>query len=209
MTEALILKAQKREKTGTSASRKARKQGLVPATVYGHNTEAVSILLDFHDLMLEIQHGHRTVTVDIDGQKETCLIKAAQFDYLGDTIVHIDLTRVNLSEQVVVNVELVFKGEPAGASEGGILELIMNEIQIECMVKDIPESIRVQVDGLGLGDHLNAKDLVLPAGIKLAGDPDALVASCKVVQEQVEPEEDGEEGAEPEVIAREREDAEE
>ncbi|MBI9018267.1 MAG: 50S ribosomal protein L25 [Phycisphaerae bacterium] len=205
MTEALVLKAQKREKTGTAASRKARKEGLIPATIYGHQTEVVSVLLSYHDLMMEIQHHHRMVTVELAGKKETCLIKDAQFDYLGDTIIHIDLTRVDMNERVAVTVELAFRGEPAGASEGGILDLVMTEIELECMVSAIPENIRVQLEGLGIGDHLNAGDIELPDGIKLLTDPAALIAACKVIVEEEEVE--GEEGGdEPEVIARDKED---
>ncbi len=201
MEQALVLKAKKREQVGSRMSRKIRSQGLLPAIIYGHKQEPVSIQLDYHDFALELQHHHRLLDIELDGKQEKLLVKDVQYDYMGDKYVHVDLARVNLDERVQVTVSVELKGIPVGVTEGGILEQAMVDVELECLVTSIPESIRVKVGELKLGQHLLAKDLELPAGTKLVTDPDALVAIVRAKGEEVEevtPE--VAEGVEPEVI---------
>ena len=207
MVETLVLKAEKREHTGTRTARKHRKVGKVPAIIYGHKQEPLAILLDYHDLALELQHHHRLLEVDLDGKKEKFLVKEVQFDYLGDKIVHLDLTRVDIDERVSVTVEVVLKGIPAGVTDGGTLDQIMAEIELECLVTSIPENIRANVSHLNLGEALLANDLELPSGAKLLTGADAHIAIVRAavaeeVEEKVVDEEAGTAG--PEVIAREK-----
>ena len=206
MVETLVLKAERRTGSGTRVARKERASGLVPCIIYGHKQEPVSVVLDYHDLALEIQHHHRLLEVDLDGEQTKLLVKDVQYDHLGDTIVHIDLTRVNIDERVGVTVGVELKGTPVGIADGGALDHIMAELKLECLVTSIPEIIRVKVTELKLGESLLASDLELPDGVRLLSDPESPVATVRMVLEEVEEEAAAEEegGAEPEVITREK-----
>ncbi|MBN1844244.1 MAG: 50S ribosomal protein L25 [Sedimentisphaerales bacterium] len=200
--EAIVLKAERKQQAGTRVSRKLRLAGRVPAIIYGHQQEPESVHLDYHDLALELQHHHRLLAVELAGQRQQVLVKEVQYDHLGDKIIHVDLARVRLDERVEVTVALELKGTPAGAAEGGVLEQLLGEIELECLVTSIPESIRVPVAAMQVGDLLTAGQLVLPEGAKLITDPETPVVSVSVMAAEEVAEEAVEGEAEPEVIAR-------
>lgn len=199
-----ILKARARNELGSKRAAKLRQAGSIPAIIYGHGQKPQAITLDQHDFTEGIHHGRRLFDVELDGKKEKLLVKDVQYDYLGRKIIHADLIRVDLSEKVKVQVPLAFKGTPAGASEGGLLEEHLDHIEIECAVTDIPESIDVSVKGLKVGDSLHARDVVLPPGIKLITAEDVLLIACHLpaapVEEPVAAAPGVEEPTSPEVI---------
>ena len=202
MVEALVLKAERRERSGTSASRMLRKAGLVPAIIYGHKTEPIAVQLSYHDVALEVQHHHRLLEVEVDGKQEKLLAKEVQYDHLGEKIIHLDLARVRLDERVEVNVAVELRGHAAGAAEGGVLDQMLADVTLECPVVAIPESIRVSVVDLNIGDTLMAGDLELPEGSKLVTPADTAVATVRVLAEEPEEEVEAEaEEGEPEVIS--------
>ena len=199
----LVLKAETRKEHGKKSSAKLRQQGKIPAIVYGHKQEPTPIALDLHDFTEGLHRGHKLVDIEIDGNREKMLIKEVQYDHLGKKMIHVDLIRVDLSEKVKVNVRLVFKGTPAGASEGGILEEHLDRIEVECAVTDIPGSIDVSVKALKIDDSLHVRDIVLPAGIKLVTSPEMFVIACRKPIEEVIPVAEAaiaEEPTSPEVI---------
>ncbi|MBN1437744.1 MAG: 50S ribosomal protein L25 [Sedimentisphaerales bacterium] len=207
MVETIVLKLEKREGRGTAASRRLRKQGLIPVIVYGHGADPVSAAVSLHDITLELQHHHKLVDVELDGKSEKLLIKDVQYDHLYDKIIHVDMTRVNLNERVTVTVPVVLRGTPAGAAEDGVLDQLLADVELECLVTAIPEEVRVKVSDMQVGDTILAKDIKLPQGSVLVTDPETAVATVRVIAEELEAEaEVAEEGAaEPEVIAREKE----
>ena len=177
-TEAMSLKADIRNKAGSNATAALRKQGKLPAVVYGHKQEPVSVAVDMHDFIESLHHGHRLFSLAMGGKNETVLLKDIQYDYLGKDVIHADLIRVDLSERVTVDVPLEFRGVAKGTLSGGILEEALTSLSIECGVTAIPESIPVVVRELGIGDALHAKDIVLPDGCVLMTPADALVVIC-------------------------------
>jgi len=193
----LVLKAQVRKELGSKRAAKLRLTGSIPAIIYGHGQKPEAIVLDAHDFAEGLHHGHRLFDVEFDGKKEKLLVKDVQYDYLGKKIIHADLIRVDLSEKVKVQVPLAFKGTPAGAHEGGLLEEHLDRIEIECAVTDIPESIDVSVKGLKIGDSLHARDVQLPPEIKLITDPTALLIACRLPVAAVAEEATAEAAAEP------------
>lgn len=212
-TDAVVLKADIREKAGSNQSIRLRKEGKLPAVVYGHKQTPVSIAVNARDFVSGLHHGHRLFSVDLGGNKETLLVKDVQYDYLGKEVIHADLIRVDLSERVTVQVPLDFRGVAKGTTMGGILEETLTQIEIECGVTEIPELIGVIIRDLGLNEGLYAKDIVLPAGMVLKTDPDALVAICHESKAAASVEGEGEEGAEaaatePEVITERKKDEE-
>jgi large subunit ribosomal protein L25 len=195
------LKATKRSEIGTRKVKPLRSAGQLPGIIYGHKLDAVAITLQLHEVELAIHHGERLLEVDVDGATENVLIKEIQYDTFGQDILHVDLARVDLDELVEVTVQIVLRGTPVGAIEGGVLTQAMAETAIECMVRDIPEEIRLSVTELKVGDSLHLRDLKLPEGAKLIGEPGELVCSVNLVAEEVEPAPaEGEETTQPEVI---------
>ena len=202
MVESLVLKAERRTNTGTQVSRKLRAAGLVPAIIYGHKQDPVAVVLIYHDLALEVQHRHRLLDVELDGKAEKFLLKDVQYDHLGDRIIHVDLARVKVGERVQVAVTVELRGVPAGVAEGGVLDQLRAEVELECPVISIPEVIRVSVAHLNIGDTLTAGELEMPEGSKLVTESETPLVTVRVLAEEVEEEVSAEgEGVEPEVIS--------
>ncbi len=206
-TETLSLKADVRQKSGSNDARRLRKAGMLPAVVYGHGQEPISIAVNTHDFINGLHHGHRLFNVDLKGQSETLLLKDVQYDYLGKDVIHVDLIRVDMTERVTVEVPLDFRGVAKGTTAGGILDEVMTHLEIECEVTRIPDEIAVIVRDLEVGDALHAKDIEIPEGTELMTDPEALVVICHETkaaaaedEEIAEGEEGAAEGTEPEVL---------
>lgn len=208
MGKALLLKAEVREKLGKKNTEQLRKEGKIPATVYGHKQEPISIALNAHDTIEGLHHGGRVVDLEIGKKKETVFFKDLQYDYLGRNIIHVDLMRVDVHEVIKVNVPIEIKGKAKGAVEGGIVEEHLDRLEIECKVTDIPDSIAVSVKELGVGDSIHAGDVELGEGMKLVTGDDTLLITCHLVaaaKAAEEAEAEAEEVTQPEVIGEKKE----
>jgi len=183
MEKTLQLEAEARTKSGSKEAARLRKLGRVPAIVYGHQKDPVAVTLDAHDLGEGLHHGHRLIDVRLAGKTEKTLVKDLQYDYLGKSVIHVDLLRVSMSDTVKVAVPIALKGVAKGTHEGGILEAHASQIEVECQVTAIPQAIEVWVKDLGLGQALHASDVTLPEGVKLVSSPELLVATCHMVAE--------------------------
>ena len=204
--ENAVLPATRRTQLGTKYTRRIRQRGQIPAIIYGHKEAAIPIALDAHEVENLLHHHSRVIQVNLDNKSEQFLIKAVQYDHLDTTPIHLDLVRVDMNERVEVEVEVVLRGTPAGAHDGGVLLQPVNRVLVECVVIAIPEEIRHSVVDLGLGGTIHAKDLHLPPGVTLLTDADEMIAVCREPTAAVEEEEveavEGEEGGEPQVIGR-------
>ncbi|MCG3137595.1 MAG: General stress protein CTC [Phycisphaerae bacterium] len=202
--ETRTLKIEHRAQHGTKYTRTLRRTGRLPGIIYGHGEAPLSFSIDRHELVMELLHGQRLLSLDLDGQPQSYLIKEVQMNHLGNEPIHLDLTRVDLTERVKVAVALVLKGIPKGAADGGVLDQQLNELQVECLVLAIPEDIRVSVTGLGVDDVLYVRDLAAPEGVKILNDPEAIVAAVRVVAEDTTPAVGTPEATstEPEIIAK-------
>lgn len=208
MAKTLQLTATIRENTGTKAAAKERKQGRIPAIVYGHKKEPVAISLDAHNLAEGLHHGHRLMDIKIGKKTQKVLLKDIQYDYLGRNIIHADLVRVDITETIKVTVPIELKGTAKGTHEGGVITEHTDHMEIECQAVNIPESIVVTVTDMDVGDTLHAKDVELPPGAKLSSSPEILLVTCSLVAaaksaEELEEEEAA--AAAPEVISEEKE----
>ncbi len=128
------------------------------------------------------------------------LVKEVQYDHLGIEVLHVDFARVDLNESVKITVPLELKGTPKGEADGGVLQQLLADLEIECLVTDIPDMIRHNVSDLGLNAILHVKDLTLPPNVKALHDGDLIVATVKEIVEQAATAAD--DTAEPEVIGR-------
>lgn len=205
----MLLEAQVRERTGSRAAARLRKEGRVPAIVYGHKQEPVAISLDAHDFDLGLHHGHRLMDVKVEGKTQKMMVKDLQYDYLGRNIVHIDLVRVDVTETVHVTIPIELKGIAQGTHEGGIIEEHADRIEVECMVTNMPEVVVVSVKDVGVGDVLHAGDVPLPEGVTLVSPAETILVTCHLVAAAKTTEELEEEApTAPEVIGEKKEEAE-
>jgi large subunit ribosomal protein L25 len=205
MDKTLAMQAEVRAGTGSKAAALVRRQGRIPAIVYGHKQEPVAISLDAHDFVEGLHHGHRLMDVTVAGNTGKMIIKDVQYDHLGRDILHVDLMRVDEKERITVSVPLEVKGTPKGTQEGGILEVLMDHLDVECLVIDIPSAIVVPVKDLDVGQVIHTGEIKLPEGVKLMMAADTIAISCRVLQEVKTTEQiEAETPAAPEVI-RERE----
>ena len=149
-------------------------------------------------------------TADLGGKTETLLVKALQYDLLGKYVIHADFVRVNLEERVKVTVPIEQRGTAQGTHQGGIIDELLDHVEIECKVTEIPETIVVSVNDLEVGQSLNAGEISLPEGMKLVTDPKALILHCHLVAAAKSTEEFEEElPSEPEVITEKADEADE
>jgi len=213
MAKAAPIKAESRGKVGTAAARKSRRDGRLPGIIYGHEKENLAVVLSLHDFLVLLHRGVQLLELQVDKDKrETVLIKNVQYDYLGTNPVHVDFVRVDLSERVSVSVPVVLRGTAAGVDQGGVLQQTAMELEIECLVTDIPDQLRVRVNDLNIGDTLQARDVPLPEGAALLSDPDSPVVTIAAAVEEEEEEAAAEAPAagtaEPEVIGKGKEESE-
>ncbi|MEV4440509.1 50S ribosomal protein L25/general stress protein Ctc [Streptomyces sp. NPDC049577] len=165
--------AQVRTEFGKGFARRTRAAGRVPAVVYGHGSEALHVTLPGHDLMMALKTPNVLLSVDIEGRNELVIPKQVQRDPLKGFLVHVDLLVVKRGEKVTVEVPVHTEGELAPG--GNLLEHTLTALPVEAEATHIPEAVTVSVAGLEAGASVLAKDIVLPAGVALAVDAEAVV----------------------------------
>jgi large subunit ribosomal protein L25 len=171
------LNVKRREKLGGGNNRRLRRTGHVPAILYGHGEASVALTIESSAIMNIIRHGHKLVKLQGD-VSEGAFIKAVQWDVFGKDLIHIDLLRVSESELVRTTVRVELKGTAIGISEGGIIEFVLHELEIDCPAVAVPDKLVVNVHDLHLEDAIHARDVQLPAGAALVDDPDLVVVHC-------------------------------
>jgi large subunit ribosomal protein L25 len=203
MAESVVLTTKKRDGIGSRASMKYRKQGLVPAIIYGHKEAPAAVTLSAEDLLAAVRHGARVVDLHPEGGPvQKALIRDLQWDHLGKDILHVDFARVSADERIHVNVTIELRGLAPGVNSGGVLEQPLHALPVECLAIAVPESIRINVGELQLGGAIHVRELKFPEGVVCLADPDAVVVHVTTPQAEEEaPAVEGG-GAEPEVIGR-------
>jgi len=213
--EEIILDAQVRSETGRSKADNLRGQGLIPAVVYGEGKVAVPITIS-HRKLIQLIHQHRIenaiislkVEDDKTGKPRSCLIKETQYDPMTGDIIHVDFNEISLTKVIKVNCPVAAKGEPSGVKqEGGSLEHILWEIEVECLPTDIPKEIAIDVSNLKMGDSIHVKDIVFPSNVKVVTSLEAIVLTVAAPMKEEVPVEavEGAVPQEPEVIKEKKE----
>jgi large subunit ribosomal protein L25 len=207
--EAATIKASARRTFGTKATARLRQTGMLPAIIYGHKETPEAVALAVHDVELALARGAHLWKVEIGGKQTQYLLKDVQFDHLGTAPIHVDLSRVRLDERVKVKVPIELRGTPAGTHEGGVLDQMMFDLEVECLVTEIPDKIRLMVDHLHLGKAMHTKEVQLPDGVRALGHADEIIcmvrAQTAAAEEAVTPAAETEGAAEPELIRRKEE----
>lgn len=189
-----------RSETGKGASRRARRDGKVPAVLYGHGTDPQHLLLPAHDFAAVLRHSgtNAVLVLDIDGKEQLALTKALDIHPIRRSIQHVDLLVVRRGEKVTVEVNVVIEGD---ATPGTLVTQDANAVEIEAEALSIPEQLTVSVEDAEAGTQILAGQIGLPRGVTLVSDPELLVVNVVVAPtaEDLEAEGAGEaEGAEPE-----------
>ena len=204
-----VLQVSVREDLGTANSRRLRASGHIPAILYGHGEENVCLTVAADQLHTALRHGSQLVQLR-GALDESALIREIQWDAFGNSVLHLDLTRVSAGEKVEVTVSLDIKGDAPGTRDGGLLQHVLHSVQVRCPANAIPDTLLVSVNELQLGNAITIADLEIPDKVEVLAEPSDVVVQCQVVEEQEEPEE-GVAGdvSEPEVIGRKESDEEE
>lgn len=198
--------AEARTALGSRANKRLRDAGKLPGVIYGHKEAIIPVTLPKKEVAGHISHGQHLFDIAIEGKSEKVLIKEVQYDHLGIEVIHVDFARVSLDEKVTLTISIELKGEPKADGEG-VLQQILNEVEVECLVTDIPDVIRVNVAEMKLDDVIHVKELKLPPGVKVLADEDQIVVQLKEIAEETTEAVEGD-SAEPEVIGKKKEDEE-
>jgi large subunit ribosomal protein L25 len=196
----VILKAEPRTELGSRNAGRYRREGKLPAVVYGLETETRAVLVSAHDLdhALHSESGANTlITLQLDGEDDAlALARQIQRHPTRNELVHVDFVRVRRDVAVAAEIPLTLEGDPQGAKEGGMLEQVLFTVTVEALPGNIPTQITVDVSELGLGDQLHVENLSIPSGVAVQHEPDELVAQVSVPRglEEEEAEGEGEEG---------------
>ena len=186
---------------GSAGSRRLLRAGKIPAVIYGSKTKPMHVVIDAHKFSLAIASISEStlITLKVDGEDHEVLVKTFQEDVMRDVIHHVDFYEVVRGEKLRALVPVVVEGNPVGCKKGGILDVVLHEVEVECLPKDLPADIKVDVSSLELNGHITVKDLPVSKEISILTDADETVATVKSLKvEKVETEEDA--NAEPELV---------
>jgi large subunit ribosomal protein L25 len=207
MAQTATLNASVRERAGKGAARAIRREGRVPAVIYGDKQDPQTISMDYRELMKQVQTGRflsTLVDIDVDGTKVRTIPRDVQFDPVRDFVVHVDFLRLGKGARIAVEVAINFLGDEdsPGLKRGGVLNVVRHSVEIMCPADAIPESFDMDISELDIGDGLHATNLMLPEGMTFTiTDRDFTIATISAPSGGAEDEEEaveGEEGAEGE-----------
>ena len=195
--------AEVRERTGSRYAARNRAKGMLPGVIYGHKQDPIHVSVNAKELIELLHHNAHVIEVEVGGKSEPCLVKDVQWDHLSKHIIHVDLARVDLNEEVEIELELKLEGEAVGLKvAGALLEQAAATIEVRCRANAIPEFLTHDVSALEVGDSVLVSDLKLPDGVTAVSDADTLVAHISVTKEESEEEAPAEGADEPEVIGK-------
>jgi len=210
----ITIQAERRSTFGKNANRRLRAQGRVPAILYGGAVASVPLVLDKKDIVRIMKTEARENTlfkVGFGGEVRDAMIKELQVDPVSDELIHADLVQIAMDKIIRVTVPILPKGEAVGVkTEGGFVDFVTREIEVDCLPKDIPERIEIDVTDLHLHQSIKMEAVTPPPGVKFIGDPGTVLVLISLPHKEEEfpgekPEEAvAEEGQEPEVIKKER-----
>jgi len=211
----IFLDVDSREEIGKGKVKALRGKGFIPAVIYSEGKHSQAVKVDSGQL-LRLIHQQRIENVIInikikDDKKQKarpCLIKEIQYDPVHSNIVHVDFNQILLNKAIKVNVPVAVKGEAAGVKQdGGSLEYILWEIEVECLPTEIPKDIEIDISQLKIGAAIHVKDITAPTGAKILNDPNEIILHVSAPMKEEAPAEavEGEEKKEPEVIKEKKE----
>lgn len=188
--------ATSRSVQGSSASRRLRRAGRVPAIVYGGGDDAQRIELDHNEIYHALRKpgfGSSVLDMDLEGKKQKVLLRAVQWHPYKPLVLHVDFQRVRADEAIVTRIPLVFINDqesPAVKLDSAVISYILNDIEVSCLPGDLPSHIEIDLIEMQTGDVLSVSDLTVPEGVTVLTAEDETVATAAVVTAPVETDED-------------------
>lgn len=180
------MNAESRKAAGKGASGRLRRDGKIPGVVYGAGGEPVSVSVLERDVQAALKTGVRILDLKVGSESVTALLKDVDYDHLGERLVHVDFQRLRKGEKVSIRVPLVFKGQPVGAKEGGVFNVLHDAVGVSCLPEDVPDHVEIDVTALKLGDSVHVKEIALPKGVEASDGPDVVVAVVTYSDKEVE-----------------------
>jgi len=214
--EKVIIQAETRTVIGKQV-KAMRREGKLPAVIYGHGIDPVSIALDAREASRTLAKASSStlVTIELEGKQYPTLVREKQLDFIRNSLIHVDFLAVSMTEKLTASVAVHIEGHaPAVKEYGAILVTGLTELEVECLATDLPERFTVDVSSLTeISSGIFVKDVVAPENVEILSDPEEMivVAAAAAIEEEEEVEEElleGEEGEEPEVIGKGKEDEE-
>jgi large subunit ribosomal protein L25 len=203
MATATKISAKARTKSGSRNCNRLRREGIVPANVYGHGENPVGIAISAEEARPLVMSGHKVVDLDIEGKTEKALLREVQWDTFGKHLLHLDFLRIDAAQRVLVDVPIHLKGTAPGAVAGGVIEQPLHSLHVDCLAIEVPDEIIVKIGSLEIGQAIHVRDLAdLPESVVIKNPADAIVVH--VVQAKAE-EEAAPAAAEPEVVGKKKE----
>jgi large subunit ribosomal protein L25 len=204
------LKAKKREEYKETTLNQLRKKGVIPGIYYGHGIESISLAateIDLRPLIYTTESHIVNLNLEGDSTNYSCIVKDVQFHPTSDKPLHFDLIALKEGETISIEVSVHLNGNAQGVRDGGVLQHILHKLQINCLPKNIPSHIDIDISGLNINDGIKVSDLNLP-DIEILNDENATVVAVvpPIVEKEVVPEEGAEGPAEPEVISKSKKD---
>jgi large subunit ribosomal protein L25 len=183
----IVFNAKNRTGFGSAVSRRLRREGRVPAVIYGH-AGSMTVDLDAREFSSGIRGATEStiVQVDVDGKSHEAFVKATQRDIRSGDILHVDFYEVETGKALRARVPLHIFGNPAGVRDGGVLEVALHHIEVECLPKDLPPRVDVDISGLKVNQTVHVRDLALKDGVKLISSEDQVIALVKFAKAEVE-----------------------
>ncbi|MFA6929659.1 MAG: 50S ribosomal protein L25 [Lentisphaeria bacterium] len=204
MSNVVSIPVEKREQLGSSNSRRLRRTGNIPAILYGRGAESIALCISANNAGKLLGHtGIVELTSEFLG-KRIAILKEIKHNSLNGKIIHLDLQVVKEDEVIIVPVPVVSYGEPVGLKQGGQLEQVLRELELECLPSDVPEMIKVDVSGLEMDHAFHIGDLQLAPGLKVIGEKELTIFHVRAprTSEEAESVEDSEADADaPEAVA--------
>jgi large subunit ribosomal protein L25 len=199
------LTAELRTETRKGAARRLRRQGRVPAVMYGHR-DPLLLSIDAREFSRKFQQISESTIIHLSAGDDTydVLVKDFQIDHIIERLEHIDFYEIERGRILRARVLLHFVGNPIGVREGGLQELLVHEVEVESLPRDLPERIDVDIEGLGVGQSFHVRDLVVPDGVRVLSSPDQVIALIAHKVEEVD--EEAEDDDEDDVLEGEIED---
>jgi len=214
MAKEARLAVEPREESGSAAARRLRRKGWLPGIVCSHQGTATAVKLPSHAFELLLRrHASENLILDMqigDESLKKVLLREVQHDPVSGELLHADFMEISMTEKLTVNIAVELKGDPVGVEQGGILEQMLWEIEVECLATDLVENIEVDVSALNIGDSIRVAELKLDPKLAVLTPRDVVVAAVLAprAEEEEAPAEAAEEGAEPELVGKETEEEE-
>lgn len=186
----IVISAEPRDTRGKNEARRLRARGLAPAVVYGAGSDPVALAVNPKEInkVLRSSSGSNTIfNINVNGSDAPVMIVDWQYDPIKNFLLHIDLKRIDMTKRITVKVQVATQGVPRGVKEqGGLLELVNREVEIECLPDDIPGQFVIDVASLMLGQNFRASELPLSGSMKLASPADTVIAHVVTIKGVVE-----------------------